>query len=96
MDLGKTIKHIRLSKKLTQHEFAVKCGITQTYLSQIERNQKEPTLSILKAFSDKLELPLPIIFFLSLTDEDIQSKKREAFAIIGPTLNTIIYELFSI
>ena len=37
MDLGITIKNIRKQKKQTQSEFATSCGITQTYLSQIDK-----------------------------------------------------------
>ena len=66
MDLGKTIKKIRKQKRQTQGEFALSCGITQTYLSQIESNLKEPNLSTLKSISESLNVPLPILFFLSL------------------------------
>ena len=63
MDLGSVIKKIRKQKELTQNEFASLCGITQTYLSQIENNLKEPILSTLKSISEKLNMPLPIMFF---------------------------------
>jgi len=38
MDIGKVIKEARKSKGLKQQSFAEMCGITQTYLSQIENN----------------------------------------------------------
>lgn len=96
MNLGTVIKDTRKQKMLSQVEFSALCGITQTYLSQIEGNLKDPNLSTLKVISEKLEIPLPILFFLSLTREDIQEKKREAFDILGPPVKSLINEFFTI
>ena len=94
MDLGTTIKNIRKQKNLSQGKFASDCGITQTYLSQIEKNQKEPDLTILKKIASGLEIPLPILFFQSLTEEDVELDKREIFQVIGPSVKKIIDEIF--
>ncbi len=96
MDLGLVIKNIRKSKGLTQTEFASKCCITQTYLSQIEGNLKEPNLSTLKSISSELDLPLPILFFLSMNEEDVSPNKREAFEILRPSIKSLVYEFFSV
>jgi transcriptional regulator with XRE-family HTH domain len=96
MDLGSVIKKIRKQKELTQSEFASLCGITQTYLSQIEGNLKEPNLSTLKTISEKLSMPLPIMFFLSMTEDDVDPKKRKAFEIVSPSVNSLVNEFFSV
>lgn len=96
MDLGITIKNIRKQKGQTQTEFASACGITQTYLSQIESNQREPNLSTLKLISNGLNVPLPILFFLSLDKEDVQQNKRDAFEIIGPSVKSLVNEFFAV
>lgn len=96
MNLGIVIKNMRKKKKLTQTEFASLCGITQTYLSQIESNHKDPNLSILRTISEKFNIPLPILFFLSLTEEDIHPNKRKAFEIVGPSVKSLVNEFFSI
>lgn len=96
MDLGSSIKNIRKQKGETQEEFALSCGITQTYLSQIENNLKEPNLATLKAISDNLEVPLPILFFLSMTEDDIAPKKRKAFKIVSPSVKSLIHEFFTV
>jgi HTH_3 family transcriptional regulator protein len=95
MDLGSIIKNIRKRKGQSQTEFAQSCGITQTYLSQIENNQKEPNLSTLKDISKNLDIPLPILFFLSLNEEDIPQEKRQAFEIISPSVKSLINEFFT-
>jgi len=96
MNLGNSIKNIRKQKGLTQNEFATLCGITQTYLSQIEGNLKEPNLSTLKAISVKLQMPLPILFFLSMTEDDVQLEKRKAFEIISPSVKSLVNEFFAV
>jgi XRE family transcriptional regulator, regulator of sulfur utilization len=96
MDLGNIIKNIRKQRGQTQIEFALSCGITQTYLSQIESNLKEPNLSTLKSISENLDVPLPILFFLSMTEEDVQPDKREAFQIVSPSVKSLVNEFFSV
>lgn len=96
MDLGNAIKNIRKKKNQTQGELALSCGITQTYLSQIEGNLKEPNLSTLKTISEHLDMPLPILFFLSMTEEDVQPSKRKAFQIVSPSVKSLVNEFFAI
>jgi XRE family transcriptional regulator, regulator of sulfur utilization len=94
MNLGKIIKDIRKQKKFTQNQFAEMCNITQAYLSQIENNAKEPNLSTLKTISEKLETPLPIMFFLSLENSDIKPEKEEAYKMIAPSVQSLISKFF--
>ena len=96
MDLGNIIKNIRKQKGQTQGEFALLCGITQTYLSQIENNLKEPNLSTLKSISKSLNIPLPILFFLSMTEDDVQPNKRKAFQIVSPSVKSLVNEFFAV
>lgn len=96
MDLGNRIKNIRKQKGQTQGELALSCGITQTYLSQIESNLKEPNLSTLKSISDNLNVPLPILFFLSMTEDDVLPNKRKAFQIVSPSVKSLVNEFFAV
>jgi transcriptional regulator with XRE-family HTH domain len=96
MNLGNKIKDLRKQKGQTQGQFALSCGITQTYLSQIENNLKEPNLSTIKNISENLSVPLPILFFLSMTDDDVQPNKREAFQIVSPSVKSLVNEFFAV
>lgn len=90
MDLGSIIKEIRKDKKFSQKEFAELCNISQTYLSQIENNKKDPNISTLKNIATHLNVPLPILFFRALTEEDIPESKKESFDTISPIVNNLI------
>ncbi len=95
MDIGTTIKNIRKKKGLTQGDLASESGVTQTYLSQIENNLKDPTVSTLKKISEKLQIPLPILFFLSIDENDIPIEKKDTFHLIGNSMKSMINEFFS-
>jgi transcriptional regulator with XRE-family HTH domain len=92
MNLGTTIQDIRKQKGISQKAFAELCNLSQTYLSQIENNQKEPAISTLKEIALRLKIPLPILFFLSLDEKDIPKSKRNAFNIIDPTVKILMHE----
>lgn len=94
MNLGKAIKEARSKKGFRQNEFAAICDITPSYLSQIENNQKDPNLSTLKVIGAKLEVPLPILFFLSLDEEDVKPEKKNAFSMINPAVKSLVNEFF--
>jgi len=95
MNLGKSIQSARKKLKISQGELADASGITQAYLSQIENNKKEPNLSTLKKISETLNIPLPILFFSSLSSEDIPDDKKEAFSLINNSLNNLITSIFT-
>ena len=94
MDLGSAIKKIRKENGFTQSFLAEKCGITQAYLSQIESNTKEPNISTIKKIAENLDIPLPILFFLSIENEDITPEKQEAFKIIESSVKSFITKFF--
>lgn len=96
MQLGATINTVRKQRGFNQGELADMIGMTQSYMSLIEKDKKEPNLTTLKKISEALNLPLPILFFLSLDNDDIPERKQEAFNLIGPSLRSMIGEFFII
>jgi XRE family transcriptional regulator, regulator of sulfur utilization len=94
MDLGTTIKTMRQKRSIKQKDFAVQCDITAAYLSQIENNQKDPNLSTLRSISAQLGLPLPILLFLSLDEQDVKPEKQAAFNLINSPVKSLISEFF--
>jgi len=95
MNIGQIIKYVRKKQGVTQKKLALKCELSQAYLSQIETNQKEPNLSTLKVIAANLDMPLPILFFMSLEEKDISEQKREAFNLINPAIKSMLNEFFS-
>lgn len=94
MNLGFAIKTTRQQKGLRQNALADLCQITPAYLSQIEGNLKEPNLSTLRVISQQLGLPMPVLFFLAIDENDVQVEKREAFKLIQQPVQALIGQFF--
>lgn len=95
MRLGTTIAELRRKQGIKQKLLAERCGITPTYLSQIENNHKDPTLPVLDAIGKQLKVPLPFLFFLATDEQDVPKEKREAYALLAPSINSLISALLS-
>ncbi|MGN9135192.1 helix-turn-helix domain-containing protein [Clostridium sp. HCP1S3_B4] len=72
--VGKRIKYLRELNNLSQEEFAMKSGITRAYLGQIERGEKNPTITIVSKICNALGITLED-FFSSDDNKDIYTKK---------------------
>jgi transcriptional regulator with XRE-family HTH domain len=56
--IGATIAQLRGDKGLSQEALADLCGVHRTYISQLERGLKNPTLNVLQKISKALDVPL--------------------------------------
>ena len=68
MTIGSTLKLLRVSSNLTQSSLAKDLNVTANYLSLIENNRKEPSLTFLKRFSKRLDAPLGYFLWLCLEE----------------------------
>jgi len=60
--LSKAIRIQRLEKELSQERLAEMSEIDQTYLSQIERSKRQPSLRALRKIAKALEMDLSDLF----------------------------------
>ena len=95
MKIGSIIKAERKKRGWSQKQLADRCGITVTYLSLIENDKKEPTVSLLRTFAENLNFPLPILLFMSLDDDDIPESKKEFFNIVKPSIDSMLQNLIT-
>ena len=72
MKVGKNIKLFRTIAGLKQKELAAKIEVKDSYLSSIENEKKEPSLSLLKKISEKLNIPIAMFFW-----ENIDGKEED-------------------
>lgn len=94
MNIGQAIQTIRKGKNLSQKKFSKVVGIDQSYLSLIENNKKKPSTKLLEKISYKTKTPLPIVFFFSLSEEDVSPEKKELFNILFPRIKDMVCEIF--
>ena len=61
-NIGKNIKKYRKTKQLPQIELAVIVGIDRAYLSEIENGRTNPSINILYAIADALQINITELF----------------------------------
>jgi len=94
MDLGKAIHTVRKKKNLSQSKFSKLLDINQSYLSLIENNKKNPSIKLLEKVSSKTDLPLPILLFFSLSEEDVKDEKKQLFNMMFPKIKEMVSVIF--
>lgn len=63
--LGEALRLIRVYHDLKQSEAAEKLGVSQSYLSEIEKSRKEPTLELIRKYESVFDIPMSSILFFS-------------------------------
>jgi transcriptional regulator with XRE-family HTH domain len=63
--LNEALRLIRVYHDLRQSEMATKIGISKSYLSEIEKGHKKPTLELVQKYSDAFDVPASSIMFFS-------------------------------
>jgi len=51
---GEELRALRHSRGLTQEKLALECGLDRTFISLLERGQRQPTLATLFALAETL------------------------------------------
>ena len=77
MNIGKAIQLCRTQKEFSRSELARKSGISESYLSLLERGKRDPSLTKLKAICSSLGIPLSVLVFVAADSDDIANLDRD-------------------
>jgi transcriptional regulator with XRE-family HTH domain len=66
--IARTLKSLRLEKKLSQEDLADLCNLDRTYISGVERASRNPTINTLERIISALDIN-EIDFFLKVIEE---------------------------
>jgi transcriptional regulator with XRE-family HTH domain len=72
MNIGLAVKKARELKNITLDDLALYCGLSKSYLSLLENNHRGFRLSTLNNISKSLNIPLPVMLFLGLGENEIK------------------------
>src|SRR3989304_10570402 len=76
--IRKTIKFLRTSKGLKQSDLAERIKVSTNYISLIENNKREPSLSFLKVLASNLDIPVSLLFLeLDMSKKEINPQERD-------------------
>jgi len=60
--LGQSIKLMRSSAGVRQHQLAERLGVSTNYISLLESGRREPSLSLLRKLGKELDVPVGVLF----------------------------------
>lgn len=72
MSLNEALRLYRKARNLTQKQVAEKAGISVSYLSLVERGQRDPSLSTLEKIASAMGVSLTILAFMNADEDGLQ------------------------
>jgi transcriptional regulator with XRE-family HTH domain len=76
-NFGEKIREVRERRSLTLREVAEKAGVSESLVSQIERNRVSPAIDTLLALADALDLDLEYLFSDYRRERSVRIMRRE-------------------
>lgn len=71
------MKLCRSAKKLSLDELSGRAQLSQSYLSMIETNKRDPSLSTVEKLAGALDVPTPILLFLAAEEDELEGLDAE-------------------
>lgn len=84
--IGKNIRALRKTSGLSQEQLALRADINASYMGQVERGEKNPTIDVLSKISSALGMPLEQIIRID-TQPKLQDKDNPISDKIAHQLN---------
>jgi len=91
MNIGIALRDIRIN--LTgrrQGEVAEAVGLSQTYLSQIESGQRNPTTEVIEILCKEYKVPMAVVVWKGMEPSDVDKSKQRSFALIRPIIDDLL------
>lgn len=96
MNIGQAIKLCRIRRGISQAELARRAECSVSYLSMLENNKRDPTISTMNKISKALCVPVGIIFFLGAEGNDLVGIDKSLQGDIARTALELLNEPISI
>lgn len=86
--LNNALRLIRVFHDLKQNEAADRLSISKSYLSELEKGSKEPSLEILRRYEKVFDIPVSsILFFSEKIDERNPTTERARTFVASKVVN---------
>ena len=69
---GKTLRRLRIAKKLTQEELGLEAGLRRTFISSLELGQQQPSITTIEKLAVVLEISMSKL--LQQVEKDMSPK----------------------
>ncbi|EKO1912958.1 helix-turn-helix domain-containing protein [Clostridium botulinum] len=93
--IGQTVLSYRRKNGMTIREFANYSGISTSLISQIERGEANPSLSVLELIAKALNVPLFTLFINEIDTDSLISKKQDRKKVYRENKDHIVYDVLT-
>ncbi len=93
LNYGRAIRIARAAVGKAQGTVAEKAGLSPSYLSQVEKEARTPSLSAIESISRALGVPMRLLTLLAADDEDLKGTNAEAAQRLGLDLIDLLRQL---
>ena len=93
MDIGNKIRETRIARGMSLAELSQKTNLSQSFISQIERDLNNPSISSLRSICEVLNIPLFRLFLEGDGGEMIVRKNNRRILVFPD--NKTVYEIVS-
>lgn len=90
MKIGTAIKTLRLKRDVPQQNLAKKVGITQGFLSLIERDAREPSFELIGKIASELKVPTQLLLLLACDETPRQRRYSKPLQNIALAIEEIL------
>lgn len=91
---GAHVKRLRKELRYSQDQFADIAGLSQAYLSSVERGIANPQLDTLKKIADGLGVTMPDLFIFELGEQSAVDRKARFISMFEKMPVSVIDELY--
>lgn len=92
--LGERIRNFRKEKNITLQELSDETGLSIGYISQIERNLVDPSLSSLRKISKSLDIPTYLLMAPEKHSDNLTTRKEDVLIMKQPN-STVEYHILT-
>lgn len=92
MNVGQAIKMCRTRRGVSQTVLASLASCSVSYMSMLENNKRDPTLSTLTKIAHALNVPIGILFFLAAEREELGTMNKDLAGDLARTALELLSE----
>jgi transcriptional regulator with XRE-family HTH domain len=81
--IGEKIRFLRLKKGLSQEQLALHAGINTSYLGQVERGEKNPTIKTLEKIAGGLDTTLENLIVHTIQCAETSTEKKTVLTVLS-------------
>lgn len=87
VSLGEGIRRFRAAAGLSQKELAGRLDVDPSYVSRLERDEREPSIKLLRKIGEELSVPPGVLLALALFSDMPEDERKRYGKVVGSIVN---------